>query len=113
MNTLDLLMTAAGGKAIITEREAGEILGGVSLKRLRNLRSEGNELIPTMQIGGRRFVCLTDLADFVDRQRSGKTSVPPQPRISVKTKRRGVGRPKKIVKTKTRTSNSGHDDHRD
>lgn len=38
MNTLDLLMTAAGGKAIITEREAGEILGGVSLKRLRNLR---------------------------------------------------------------------------
>jgi hypothetical protein len=113
MNTLDLLMTAAGGKAIITEREAGEILGGVSLKRLRNLRSEGNELIPTMQVGGRRFVCLTDLAEFVDRQRSEKTSVPPQPRISVKTKRRGVGRPKKIVKTKTRTSNSGHDDHRD
>jgi hypothetical protein len=113
MNTLDLLMTAAGGKAIITEREAGEILGGVSLKRLRNLRSEGNELIPTMQIGGRRFVCLTDLAEFVDRQRSEKTSVPPQPRISVKTKRRGVGRPKKIVKTKTRTSNSDHDDHRD
>jgi hypothetical protein len=113
MNTLDLLMTAAGGKVIITEREAGEILGGVSLKRLRNLRSEGNELIPTVQIGGRRFVCLTDLAEFVDRQRSGKTPVLPQPRISVKPKRRGVGRPKKIVKTKTRTSNSGHDDHRD
>ena len=113
MNTLDLLMTVAGGKAIITEREAGEILGGVSLKRLRNLRSEGNELIPTMQIGGRRFVCLTDLAEFVDRQRSGKTPLPPQPRMSVKTKRRGVGRPKKIVKTKTGTSNSGHDDHRD
>lgn len=113
MNTLDLLMTAAGGKAIITEREAGEILGGVSLKRLRNLRSEGNELIPTMQIGGRRFVCLTDLAEFVDRQRSGTTSVPTQPKISVKTKRRAVGRPKNIVKTKTRASNSGHDDHRD
>jgi len=111
MNTLDLLMTVAGGKAIITEREAGEILGGVSLKRLRNLRSEGNELIPTMQIGGRRFVCLTDLAEFVDRQRSGTTPVPPQPRISVKTKRRAVGRPKKIVKTKTRTSNTGPDDH--
>ncbi|MEW6514974.1 MAG: hypothetical protein AB1443_13365 [Pseudomonadota bacterium] len=111
MNTLDLLMTAAGGKAIITEREAGEILGGVSLKRLRNLRSEGNELIPTMQIGGRRFVCLTDLADFVDRQRLGTPTVPDQPRVSVKTKRRAVGRPKKIVKTRTRPSNSGQDGH--
>lgn len=111
MNTLDLLMTAAGGKAIITEREAGEILGGVSLKRLRNLRSEGNELIPTMQIGGRRFVCLTDLADFVDRQRSGAPTVSTQPRISIKTKRRAVGRPKKIVKTRTRASNSGQDGH--
>lgn len=113
MNTLDLLMTAAGGKAIITEREAGEILGGVSLKRLRNLRSEGNELIPTMQIGGRRFVCLTDLADFVDRQRSETTPVPTQPKIRVKTKGRPVGRPKKTVQTKTRNSNSGNDDHRD
>lgn len=97
MNTLELLMTASGGKAIITEREAGEILGGVSLKRLRNLRSEGNELIPTMQIGGRRFVCLTDLAAFVDRRRSGVAPEVHQPRVSVKTKRRSVGRPKKIA----------------
>jgi hypothetical protein len=70
MKTLDLLMAASGGKAIITECEAGKLLGGVSLKRLRNLRSEGKELIPTIQIGGRRFVCINDLATFVDRQRS-------------------------------------------
>jgi|GEM_PF-5164221 len=96
MNTLDLLMTAAGGKAIITEREAGEILGGVSLKRLRNLRSEGNELIPTMQIGGRRFVCLTDLAEFVDRQRNRLATKATHECPSVAIPKRLVGRPKKL-----------------
>lgn len=103
MNTFDLLMAAAGGKAVVTEKKAGEIIGGVSIKRLRNLRSEGKELIPTMQIGGRRFVCINDLAAFVDRQRAGASKTSPQPvAISAQPVRRGVGRPKKVVNRKNR-----------
>lgn len=102
MNTFDLLMAASGGKAIITEREAGEILGGISLKRLRNLRSEGKELVPTIQIGGRRFVCINDLATFVDRQRSASSANPPaifQSKLSQTVPaRRGVGRPRSTTK---------------
>jgi len=37
MKTFDLLMAAAGGKAVVTEKMAGEIIGRVSIKRLRNL----------------------------------------------------------------------------
>jgi hypothetical protein len=111
VNTFELLIAAADGKAVVTEKKAGEIIGGVSIKRLRNLRSEGKELIPTMQIGGRRFVCITDLAEFVDRQRAGATPTAPQQKFSSSPKRRAVGRPKKVVKTKRIAKISGDADH--
>lgn len=111
MNTFELLMAAAGGKAVVTEKKAGEIIGGVSIKRLRNLRSEGKELIPTMQIGGRRFVCITDLAEFIDRQRAGATPAVPRQSFNSTAKRRAVGRPKKIVKATRRAVFSGDADH--
>jgi len=111
MNTFELLMAAAGGKAVVTEKKAGEIIGGVSIKRLRNLRSEGKELIPTMQIGGRRFVCITDLAEFVDRQRAGAAPAAPRQSFSSTIKRRAVGRPRKVVKAKRRAVVSGDSDH--
>jgi len=99
VNTFELLIAAADGKAVVTEKKAGEIIGGVSIKRLRNLRSEGKELIPTMQIGGRRFVCITDLANFVDRQRSVANTAPSVVASHGKLNpanpsRRPVGRPK-------------------
>lgn len=96
MNTFDVVRAAAGGKAVVSERQAGEIIGGVSVKTLRNLRAEGKELLPTIEIGGRRYVCISDIAEFIDQRRpQGRSSlVPISTSLSDSTPRR-VGRPKK------------------
>ncbi|MBI3902082.1 MAG: hypothetical protein HY306_03940 [Nitrosomonadales bacterium] len=49
MNTFDVVRAAAGGMAVVPEKQAGEIVGGISVKTLRNLRAEGKELLPTMR----------------------------------------------------------------
>ena len=97
MNTFDVVRAAAEGMAVVPEKQAGEIIGGVSVKTLRNLRAEGKELLPTIEIGGRRFVCISDIAEFIDRRRpksfSSTTSIPA---LEPDLLPRRVGRPKKV-----------------
>ena len=96
MNTFDVVRAAAGGKAVVPEKQAGEIIGGVSVKTLRNLRAEGKELLPTIEIGGRRYVCISDIAEFIDQRRP--KAIPPAasiPATLAPPLPRRVGRPKK------------------
>ena len=101
MNTFDVVRAAAGGMALVPEKQAGEIIGGVSVKTLRNLRAEGNELLPTIEIGGRRYVLISDIAEFIDQRRP---QVNP-PVVPIQTPQpsslpRRVGRPKKSEQSK-------------
>lgn len=97
MNTLDVVRAAAGGVAVVPEKQAGKIIGGISVKTLRNLRAEGKELLPTIEIGGRRYVCISDIAEFIDQRRPksipsmASTQAPPASSLP-----RRVGRPKKV-----------------
>lgn len=96
MDTFDVVRAAAGGMAVVPEKQAGEIVGGISVKTLRNLRAEGKELLPTIEIGGRRYVCISDIAEFIDQRRP--KSIPsgssiPAPQSDLLPRR--VGRPKK------------------
>ena len=96
MNTFDVVRAAAGGMAVVPEKQAGEIIGGISVKTLRNLRAEGKELLPTIEIGGRRYVCISDIAEFIDQRRP--KSIPSTSSITalpVDKLPRRVGRPKK------------------
>lgn len=96
MNTFDVVRAAAGGMAVVPERQAGEIVGGISVKTLRNLRAEGKELLPTIEIGGRRYVCISDIAEFIDRRRPKSISVTSStPTLQADPPPRRVGRPKK------------------
>ncbi|MFZ5524607.1 MAG: helix-turn-helix domain-containing protein [Pseudomonadota bacterium] len=97
MNTFDVVRAAAGGMVVVPEKQAGEIVGGISVKTLRNLRAEGKELLPTIEIGGRRYVCISDIAEFID-QRRPKSSIPvasSTPTLQADPLPRRVGRPKK------------------
>lgn len=98
MNTLDVVRAAAGGKAVVSEKQAGEIVGGISVKTLRNLRFEGKELLPTIEIGGRRYVYVADIAEFIDgrRTRSDQPAMQPSVPVADPVPRR-PGRPRKAV----------------
>ncbi len=111
MNTFEVVRAAAGGKAVVSERQAGEIIGGVSVKTLRNLRAEGKELLPTIEIGGRRYVCISDIAEFIDQRRPQvRPSVAPLPTVLSDLPARRVGRPKKSELSKRRLNQGQNGD---
>jgi hypothetical protein len=109
MNTFDVVRAAAGGKAVVPEKQAGEIIGGISVKTLRNLRAEGKELIPTIEIGGRRYVCISDIAEFIDQRRPKVVRpIESNPSSLQNLLPRRVGRPKKSELSKrSKRNNAG------
>jgi len=69
------------------------------------------ELLPTIEIGGRRYVCIADIAEFIDRRRPQvRPSVAPLPPALSDSPARRVGRPKKSELSKRRLNQGQNGD---
>jgi len=89
--TLQILLARFGGQVLIPFTDGSESVG-ISAQTARNRLSNGSFPMATCAIGGRRFIHISDLANFVD-------SLQEKP---AKTKR---GRPTKASKYAAEVSN--------
>jgi hypothetical protein len=90
---VDVLLSKHGGQLIIPFLEAAESLG-YKQQTARNELVRGSFPIPTLRRGGRRFVAITDLADYLE-QLYATRDLPPPP---IKK----IGRPSKVEQVAAR-----------
>ncbi len=92
--TTQLLLARFNGQLLIPFTSASETVG-ISAQTARNRLSNGTFPMPTKLVESRRFIHISDLADFVD---SLPTSKPATPEPETVRK----GRPPKLLKIKNR-----------
>lgn len=72
-STLQILLARFGSQVLIPLAEASSTVG-ISTQTARNKLSNGTFPMPTVTVGSRRFVHVSDIADFVEslRENSAK-----------------------------------------
>lgn len=90
--TIQILLARFNGQVLIPLVLASESVG-ISAQTARNRLSNGTFPIPTVMVESRRFIHISDLADFVESRRTPK-KVTPEPKQVRK------GRPPKLDRIK-------------
>ena len=92
--TIQILLARFNGQVLIPLVAASESVG-ISAQTARNRLSNGTFPISTKLVESRRFIHITDLADFVDSLPTSKPASPEPERVR-------KGRPPKLLKIKNR-----------
>jgi len=90
--TIQILLARFNGQVLIPLVSASESVG-ISAQTARNRLSNGTFPIPTRLVESRRFIHISDLADFVDSLPTYKPASPAPERVR-------KGRPPKLVQMK-------------
>lgn len=91
-HTVQLLLVRFNGQLLIPLVSASEAVG-ISAQTARNRLSNGTFPIPTKLVESRRFIHISDLADFVDSLPTYKPAMPEPEQIR-------KGRPPKLAQMK-------------
>jgi hypothetical protein len=90
--TIQILLARFNGQVLIPLVSASESVG-ISAQTARNRLSNGTFPIPTVMVESRRFIHISDLADFVESRRAPKQATPEPEQIR-------KGRPTKLAQMK-------------
>jgi hypothetical protein len=90
--TVQLLLVRFNGQLLIPLVSASEAVG-ISGQTARNRLSSGTFPIPTRLVESRRFIHISDLANFVDSLPTSKPTTPEREEVR-------KGRPPKLLKSK-------------
>ncbi len=90
---VSVLLSRYGGQLIIPFLEAAETLG-YRQQTARNEMAKGTFPLPTLRRGGRRFVAVTDLADYLEQLYAARDLPPPA--------KKRLGRPTKAQQVAAR-----------
>lgn len=94
-STFDILFRRFGGTLFVPFVDAAAI-AGMAPSTVRNSFHAGKCPFPTVKIGGRRQVCLLDLANWIDDLREvRRTSQTNPPAVTAPTPKHRPGRPRK------------------
>ncbi|EUJ10570.1 Pyocin activator protein PrtN [Methylophilaceae bacterium 11] len=74
-STIQILLARFNGQVLIPLVPASESVG-IPAQTARNKLSNGTFPIPTVMIDSRRFIHISDLADFVDSRRASPAIMP-------------------------------------
>lgn len=101
--TIQILMARFNGQVLIPLVPASESVG-IPAQTARNRLSSGTYPMPTVMIESRRFIHISDLAEFVESRRTQQpaTQVPPN-------KKARKGRPPNSAKLKEHSSHNGEE----
>lgn len=74
-STIQILLARFNGQVLIPFLSACESIG-IPIQTARNKLSKGTFPIPTVMIGSRRFIHISDLANFIESRRVSPAVIP-------------------------------------
>lgn len=88
---VDVLLARHGGQLIIPFIDAAGSIG-IPQQTARNELARGTFPVPTLRRGGRRFVAITDLAEYLDKLYAQRDTLQPQRKKGRPTKAEQVAK---------------------